>query len=133
MARPPREIDLDQLTALASVGLTQSECAAILKCSPDTIQRRPECVDAYNDGIETCKASLRRRQFEIAMKGNVTALIWLGKNLLGQSDKLEATGKDGAPLFPTFDREELIGKLSGPGPKPEPVPTRDAPPGSLVQ
>lgn len=115
MARPAREIDLEQLTALASVGLTQSECAAILKCSPDTIQRRPELVDAYNDGMETCKASLRRKQFEIAMKGNVTALIWLGKNLLGQSDKTELTGRGGEPLFAPVDREELIGKLLGTG------------------
>lgn len=133
MARPHKPVDAEKLVLLASMGLTQKECAAVLECSPDTLQRNADLVEAYNEGLDKCRASLRRRQYELAMKGHATMLIWLGKNLLDQSDKLEATGKDGAPLFPTFDREELIGKLSGPGPKPEPVPTRDAPPGSLVQ
>ena len=29
---------------------------------------------------------LRRKQIEVAMSGNHTMLIWLGKNMLGQSD-----------------------------------------------
>jgi len=44
------------------------------------------------------KQSLRRKQFEAAIKGNVTMMIWLGKQNLGQSDKQELTGKDGGPL-----------------------------------
>jgi hypothetical protein len=30
--------------------------------------------------------SLKRKQFDMAMKGNVTMLIWLGKQTLGQRD-----------------------------------------------
>ena len=37
-------------------------------------------------GRETLKQSLRRKQLEVAMSGNVVMLIFLGKNLLGQSD-----------------------------------------------
>jgi hypothetical protein len=33
------------------------------------------------------KISLRRQQIETAKKGNVSMLIWLGKQLLDQSDK----------------------------------------------
>ena len=32
-------------------------------------------------------AGLKRKQYEGAMGGNVTMLIWMGKNYLGQSDK----------------------------------------------
>jgi hypothetical protein len=35
------------------------------------------------------KISLRRKQYSIAQEGNVTMLIWLGKNWLGQTDKLD--------------------------------------------
>lgn len=105
------ELTPEVVSALAAAGLTQVECAAALKCSVDTIQRH--YLDAYNLGKANLCSGLRKKQVEIAMKGNITMLIWLGKNLLGQSDKLEATGKDGAPLIPV-DREEMIGKLLGP-------------------
>lgn len=35
------------------------------------------------------KTSLRRAQFELAMKGNPTMLIWLGKQYLGQNEHTE--------------------------------------------
>ena len=35
------------------------------------------------------KTSLRRAQFELAMKGNPTMLIWLGKQYLGQKERTE--------------------------------------------
>lgn len=39
-------------------------------------------------------------QLKAAEGGNVTMLIWLGKQLLGQKDKSELTGKDDTPLVP---------------------------------
>jgi hypothetical protein len=44
-------------------------------------------------GREQLKQSLRRRQIEVAMSGNPTMLIFLGKNLLGQSDSPLATAE----------------------------------------
>lgn len=117
MARPNKDVDATELVKLASVGLTQKECAFILGCSDDTIQRR--YFEAYEEGVAICTSSLRRRQYELAMAGNITALIWLGKNMLGQSDKTELTGRNGEPLFAPIDREELIGKLLGPRPAAE--------------
>lgn len=35
------------------------------------------------------KTSLRRAQFELAMKGNPTMLIWLGKQYLAQNERTE--------------------------------------------
>lgn len=37
------------------------------------------------------KISLRRKQLQTALAGNPALLIWLGKNLLKQSDKVEVT------------------------------------------
>lgn len=46
------------------------------------------------------KASLRRMQWKSAEDGNTTMLIWLGKNILGQTDKVqnEISGPNGAPV-----------------------------------
>ena len=41
---------------------------------------------------------LRQKQFEIAMTGNVSMLIWLGKQRLGQIDKQEIKTKE-TPSF----------------------------------
>jgi hypothetical protein len=114
MSAPKKPIDEEQVRTAAGFGLTQKEVGALLGCSPDTIQRRYS--DAYYEGLETAKGSLRRKQYELAMAGNSTMLIWLGKNLLDQSDRTELTGKNGEPLFAPVDREELIGKLIGSGP-----------------
>ena len=35
------------------------------------------------------KIELREKQWELAMMGNVQMLIWLGKQYLGQSDKVD--------------------------------------------
>jgi hypothetical protein len=79
------EIDEDKLEKLAALGLTNAECAAILDCSPDTLERNYKETMAW--GRSHRDASLRRKQFEIALAGNPTMLIWLGKQYLGQSDK----------------------------------------------
>ena len=113
VGRPPIEVDVKLLEAMAERALTQADCAAVMGISVDTIQRR--YLEVYERGVQKACASLRKKQFELAIAGNVTMLIWLGKNLLGQKDKTELTGKDGAPLVPDLDREEIIGKLTGIG------------------
>jgi hypothetical protein len=37
-------------------------------------------------GRENLKQSLRRAQISLALSGNATMLIWLGKNILGQAE-----------------------------------------------
>lgn len=85
MARPRLEIDTDQVTKLAALDCTNAEIAAVVGISIGTLERR--CRQEIADGREQGKASLRRKQWEIAMKGNPTMLIWLGKQRLGQTDK----------------------------------------------
>lgn len=93
MGRPRKQIDPEQVRALAGIGCTHEEIAAVLKCSPDTLTRR--FADALKEGKEHAKASLRRMQWQAAENGNVAMLIWLGKQLLGQRDyqRLEHSGE----------------------------------------
>ena len=106
MARPKKNVDRKMVQALAERLLTTSEIAAVLEVSPDTHERR-----YHNDlirGKEKGKASLRRKQYEVAMDGNITALIWLGKNMLGQKDQVDVSGSLGV----TMRREEILDKLT---------------------
>lgn len=70
---------------MAAIGLSVKEIAAVLGCSHDTIARRFK--HQLDSGWENMRASLKRAQYEAAVKkGNTTMLIWLGKQHLGQSD-----------------------------------------------
>jgi hypothetical protein len=113
MGRPRKAIDTDKLFELASQGLRTPEIAALLECSPDTLERNH--AEELAEGKFAARAKILQKQMELALAGNVTMLIWVGKNLCGQADKSEVTGKDGEPLYRPIDREELIGKLLGPG------------------
>lgn len=86
MARLKKDIDPKLVTRLARAGLTVAEIAAILECSKDTLERR--FAAPIKDGREHMTGSLKRKQFVVAMKGNVGMLIWLGKQYLGQTDKV---------------------------------------------
>ncbi|MEE9132453.1 MAG: hypothetical protein V3U13_02740, partial [Gemmatimonadota bacterium] len=70
--RPKIELDPKQVETLAGLQCSYDEMAAVLGCSPDTLSRN--YADAIKRGRENAKASLKRRQFEVAMKGNVTML-----------------------------------------------------------
>ena len=85
--RPRKKIDQDLIKKLASIHCTMSEIAAVAGCSVDTLERR--FADTIKEARETGKTSLRRKQFEIALGGNVGMLVWLGKQYLGQTDKVE--------------------------------------------
>jgi len=80
-----KDIDPKQVELLAGCGCTHEEIAAKLGCSSDTLTRR--FSDALATGKANGRASLRGKQFELAMKGNPVMLVWLGKNMLGQKDR----------------------------------------------
>jgi hypothetical protein len=85
MARPPKEINASQVAKLAAIGCTTLEIASAMDCSVDTLQRRFAANLAK--GRESLKMKLRRRQIRAALDGNITMLIWLGKQYLGQRDQ----------------------------------------------
>jgi hypothetical protein len=85
-----------QVKKLASFGLSGEEIAVCVECSRDYIYKQFSTV--LKAGHELRNSSLRRKQFEVAMEGHPTMLIWLGKQYLDQRDKNEVTGVDGQPL-----------------------------------
>lgn len=79
---------------LASYMCTDEEIASLLGVSVDVLTNKKNnetFTECKKRGFESGKASLRRKQFEVAMKGNTTMLVWLGKQYLGQTDKVEQT------------------------------------------
>jgi hypothetical protein len=91
MARPRKKFDPDVIEALAACCCTFDEIAAYIKWNVATVYRRMEnpksaFARAYERGRANGRATLRRKQFELALKGNATMQIWLGKQILEQSD-----------------------------------------------
>lgn len=75
---------------LASYMCTDEEIASLLGVSVDVLtnaKNNATFAECKKRGFEQGKASLRRKQYEIAMSGNCTMLVWLGKQYLGQTDK----------------------------------------------
>ncbi|MCF6270986.1 MAG: hypothetical protein L3J41_14835 [Melioribacteraceae bacterium] len=91
MARPKKEVDINLIEELAGLNCSFEEISHIMGVSVRTLHRSYGTV--IKKGVETAKTSLKRKQFEVAMKGNPTMLIWLGKIILGQKDKIETEGK----------------------------------------
>lgn len=98
MGRPEIEIDAKLVQKLASLGCKNSEIADHFECSTDTIERR--FAAELSKGRANLKMSLRQWQLKYAEKGNATMLVWLGKQTLGQVDKMinELSGPDGKPI-----------------------------------
>lgn len=91
------EFGLETIEKLASVFCTDEEIASFMGVSVEALlsYRNKDAFAEYKKrGLERGKATLRRKQFEVAMKGNCTMLIWLGRNYLNQSEKLEEDDTD---------------------------------------
>lgn len=87
MARPKLNIDAEQVKALAGINCTVEEIASVMKCSKDTLERRyAACI---KEGRDHGKMSLRRAMWGKVKEGNVVMMIWLSKQLLGYTDKVE--------------------------------------------
>ena len=88
--RKPIEFTEDQqnmIRRLAEIQCTQSEIAHVMGVSVDVI-KKPENRELIEEGKSAGKVRLRRAQYAKAVDdGNPTMLIWLGKQMLGQSDQ----------------------------------------------
>ena len=90
MARPKKyDIDKTQVEKLASYGCTVREVANFFGCSEDLIKK--SYSQFMTKGKDKGKIRLRQMQWRSAEKGSVPMQIWLGKQVLGQSDKQEIT------------------------------------------
>ena len=95
--RPRIEINKDEFEKLCAMLCTEEEIAGWFKCSCDTIRRfcereyNEQFCEVYEKLSSKGKISLRRTQFKIAENGNATMAIWLGKQILGQTDKQDVS------------------------------------------
>ncbi|MBF0410988.1 MAG: hypothetical protein HQM10_26830 [Candidatus Riflebacteria bacterium] len=98
MPRKKIAIDPVQVETLARLGATNTEIAAFFGVDEGTIRKR--FSEFLTKGRQNGKIKLRTLQWRAAEKGNVAMLIFLGKNILKQSDKTvtEHTGIDGKPI-----------------------------------
>ena len=95
MGRKLINIRKESFENLCGMFCTLPEVAYGLGVSEDTVERF--CIREYGETYAetykkvccTGKISLRRSQFRSDIAGNVTMLIWLGKQYLEQSDKVE--------------------------------------------
>lgn len=93
--RPLAYIDWDKVDSMCKIQCTGEEIASVLDLSYDTLQRacKREKGMSFAEYLPqkalSGKASLRRTQWKTATGGNATMQIWLGKNMLGQTDKQE--------------------------------------------
>lgn len=110
VGRPDAIINWKQLDSLLQAGCSGAQIAGLMGIHPETLYDnvvRHKGVAHFSDYSQQMRARgddlIRAKQFELAMKGNGTMLVWLGKNRLQQTDKVAHMGKDGkelpAPVF----------------------------------
>lgn len=87
---PPEEVE-----KLAALHATTEEMAAYFGVHPNTLSAN--FGDIITKARANTKVSLRREQIKVALNGNVTMLIWLGKQYLGQADKIVEEKPDSIP------------------------------------
>jgi hypothetical protein len=97
MAKYKIVIDPIQLGKLAELCCSIEEVAAYFRCGTSTIRyrlTRDPLKTVWETGLARGRISLRRAQLQAAHAGDRTMLIWLGKQLLGQVDKVEQEVKN---------------------------------------
>jgi hypothetical protein len=88
---PPQEVE-----DLAALGCKDMEIAQWFGINDNTL--RYQFSEELTKGRENLKQSLRRAQLKAALGGNVVMLIWLGKNILGQSESPQSTQAEVLPF-----------------------------------
>ena len=106
-------IDWDKVLYWAKRWATAEEIASKLGIPVSTLTQQPEFAEIYKKGYEVGKCSLRRAQFETAIiDRNPTMQIFLGKAMLGQSDRTEVDVNVSGPAGFIGPRPEFLKYLS---------------------
>lgn len=97
MGRPRIEINDELFDSIIELPLIKADIAKVLKCSEDTVERyvKKRFDQTFAECQEQNRQMFRRnilaKQYELAMKSDRVMLIWLGKQYLGQSEKIESS------------------------------------------
>lgn len=105
--RPPKvftEQEQDMIRRLAEIQCTNKEIAHVMGVSIDVLKKE-ENRELIEEGKSSGKIRLRRAQYAKAVdEGNPTLLIWLGKQMLGQSDN--PTNEETSLVLPWEDDKD---------------------------
>lgn len=99
IGRPKSVFNERELIYLCAIQCTLKEVAGFFQVTEDTLRRRIKKEYAmsweefYELNSQGAKVALRRRQIRAAMDGDTQMLKFLGKNLLGQKDKVDFDGE----------------------------------------
>lgn len=99
MGRPLKEINQKTFENLCAIQCTLVEIAGVFDCCEDTIENwckrtyKETFSEVYKKKSAMGKMSLRRNMFKQAEK-NATMAIWLSKQHLGMTDKIEKNETD---------------------------------------
>jgi DNA-binding CsgD family transcriptional regulator len=106
-----KEVSVEkQVEKLASFGLTNKEIAEALGYDDTTLKRKFE--NFLIKGKANLKQRLKRKQIQVALGGNVSMLIWLGKQYLDQKDRMEESGDYNLNVTRTILEDKLKEKES---------------------
>lgn len=107
VGRPFKTIDWKKVEKMCHAQCTEREIAATIGVDVNTLSAaiRRTFSQTFADFSEYFAAkrivglqSLRSKQYQLAIKGDRTMLIWLGKQHLSQRDKMESSGPNGGPI-----------------------------------
>lgn len=99
--RTRRVVSPDEVYKVAAIGCNDREIATWFSINEDTL--RNNFSDILANAREDLKQSLRHAQLKLALGGNATMLIWLGKQILGQQEN--PTNTDDKQPLPWQDDE----------------------------
>jgi hypothetical protein len=118
MGRKKINIDWDKVDGYLKAQCSGLGIASILGICEDTLYRR--CVLEKKQEFQEYAAFkkgegreiLRAKQFKAAMDGDKTMLIWLGKQYLEQSDKIDHSNKGEKFDFNNISTDELVSRIT---------------------
>ena len=96
------KIDMAELERLSAMQCTDEEIAAWFKVTTRTIERRRQnriFAEVMDRGKAKGRISVRRAQLKLLEAGNATMGVWLGKNVLGQTDEVRHQINGGKPFL----------------------------------
>lgn len=105
------DADYYKVEQLCLIQCTGEEIASVMNVDYDTLNRLLKdkygmiFSEYYKTVAPNGRAALRRMQYKAAEKGNVTMLIWLGKQYLGQTEKVESNNLEKITIVNDIDKE----------------------------
>jgi len=105
--RPEKEIDYALVRRYAQAQCTQEMIAASLHLSLAKCTKDAEFIRVYFEAKEEGKQLLLLAQQKSALNGNAQMQIWLGKQHLRQSDKIDTTSDSRVTIVISGDDKDV--------------------------